>query len=56
MATWENVRAFCGTLVAVDVGFDVDVDVGDVVGVVVWAVVVGAEVVDVSEDDVVDVS
>lgn len=52
-------RAFCGTLegvlVVVLVGADVDVDV-EVVGVVVVAVFVGDEVVDVSDDDVVDVS
>lgn len=53
-------RAFCGTLegvlVVVLVGADVDVDVAEVVGVVVVAVFVGDEVVDVSDDNVVDVS
>ena len=42
-----------GVLVVVLVG--VDVDVAEVVGVVVVAVFVGDEVVDVSDDDVVDV-
>lgn len=50
-------RAFCGALegVLVVVLVGVDVDVAEVVGVVVVAVFVGDEVVDVSDDDVVDV-